>query len=91
MDFHGCRNLNITGCQIQAARTRGIRLSDCHVARITDCTIRSRDGDGTYVEPIAIDAGSEQIMILNNFLAKGSAGQSLPERKSTAIGGNVWT
>ncbi|HEV3143173.1 MAG TPA: right-handed parallel beta-helix repeat-containing protein [Gemmataceae bacterium] len=90
MEFRACRNVNLTSCQIHAARLRGIHLSECRVVRIADCTIRSREGDTSYVEPIAADLGSEPIMIVNNFLSGGSAGKSIPNRESVQAIGNVW-
>jgi parallel beta-helix repeat protein len=90
MDFHGCRNLNITGCQIQAARTRGISISNSNAVRITDCIIRGREGDDDYQAPIVADIASDPIMIVNNLLSAGRAGNVLPNLKSVHATGNVW-
>lgn len=75
VDIQRCENVSITGCQIIHARTRGIRVEESAVVRVADCTIRSRDKDDAFRVSVSADAKSRNVMVVNNFLAKGSDGE----------------
>jgi hypothetical protein len=83
----GCQNVNITGLQVLNARVRGIALANSNVVRIADSTIRGKMGDPTYQTAVAVDAQCAQVMVVNNFLGRGSAGAfALPRERGTASG-----
>lgn len=89
VELRECRNVSVTGCQIINARTRGIAMHDCHVVRVADCTIRGRDGDRSYRTPLAVDAGSRNLMVVNNLLGRGQDEEFRLPRESGAAAGNV--
>lgn len=78
IDIEGCENVNLTGCQVLGARTRGVRVRQSKVVRIAGCTIRPREGDPAYRAAIEVDAQSERLMIVDNFLVKGKDGDIVP-------------
>lgn len=89
IEVEGCENINITGCQVLGARTRGIRLRQSKVVRIAGCTIRPREGDKEYRAAIEADGQSERLMIVDNFLAKGKDGDVVPGNLVGREGRNV--
>lgn len=74
VEIEGCEAVNVTGCQIINARTCGIDLRRSHFVRIADCTIRGRENDTSYRLAIRVEGGCSKVMIVNNFLGKGSEG-----------------
>jgi polygalacturonase len=72
--MHDCQNVTMTGCQIINARERGILLSRCAVVRVAACTIRGRADDKSYRTPLAVEKDCRDVMIVNNFLGRGSDG-----------------
>src|SRR5262249_30066372 len=87
IDVQNCQNVNLTGCQIINARTRGVALHGCAVVRIADCTIRGRADDKMYLAPISVDKKCRNVMVANNFLSRGSDGEfRLPQEAGTAMG-----
>ncbi len=82
-----CQDVNVTGCQIVNARTRGIAIRGSSLVRVADSTIRGRLGDPNYRSALDIDGASRQILVVNNFLGKGSARElHLPEEVGSALG-----
>ena len=87
MELRGCHHVNIAGIQILGARERGISLEDCHVVRIADSTIRGTIGDNAYRAAITVDGKCANVMVVNNFLGRGSDGAfTLPAARGTATG-----
>ena len=89
IEVRGCQNVSLTGMQIINARVRGIALEGCSTVRIADCTIRGRAQDKSYRAAITMDKECRQIMVVNNFLGRGSDGAlQVPKEMGTA-GGNL--
>lgn len=87
IDVQNCQNVNLTGCQVINARTRGVSLHGCTVVRIADCTIRGQADDKTYLAPVSVDKSCRNVMVVNNFLGRGSEGEfRLPNEIGTAAG-----
>jgi hypothetical protein len=75
-----CTNVSVTGAQVIGARVRGMLVRGSRVVRVADCTIRPRPGDATYRAAVTVDGKSAQVLVVNNFLAKGGDGDlQLPE------------
>src|SRR5439155_10096485 len=90
IEVRGCQNVNTAAVQVLNARTRGIAVHNSSIVRIADCTIRGRAGDMGYQEAVSIDDQCRNVMIVNNFLARGSAGDfELPRERGTASGNVV--
>lgn len=89
IDLRGCRNVNLTGLQIVSARVRGIALDDCSTIRIADCTIRGRSDDKTFRSAVAVEKNCSQVMLVNNFLARGSEGPPTIPGEMGVMSGNV--
>ncbi len=85
----GCDTVNVTGCQILQARVRGILVKKSAVVRLADCTIRGREGEKTYRAAVAVDGASRQVLVVDNFLGKGSEGDLLLPKGAGAARGNV--
>jgi hypothetical protein len=84
-----CDTVNVTGCQIVNARARGILVKKSSVVRIADCTIRGRSEDKAYRAAITVDGRSSKVMVLNNFLGKGSDGDLLLPKEAGMASGNM--
>jgi polygalacturonase len=82
IEVRDCQNLNLTGLQILSARGRGIALENSSAIRVSDSTIRGAPDDARYRAAVTVDERCAQVMICNNFLARGSDGdfQLAPER-----------
>jgi nitrous oxidase accessory protein NosD len=89
IDLRDCQNVNITGIQIINARTRGISLDQCAVVRVADCTIRGTADDKNYRTAIALEKNCRQVMVVNNFLGRGSDGDFTLPRELGTTSGNV--
>ncbi len=70
----GCENVSVTGCQILGARVRGVWVKESRAVRVADCTVRPRKDDAGYKVAVEADGGSAPLLVVNNFLAKGSGG-----------------
>lgn len=87
VEVRDCRNVSVTGCQVINARGVGVAVHGSTGVRVADCTIRGRDGDKGYRAAVTVDKGSSQLMVVNNFLGRGSAGEfQLPGGQGTASG-----
>ncbi|MBI2806936.1 MAG: right-handed parallel beta-helix repeat-containing protein [Planctomycetes bacterium] len=87
MEIRGCHNVNIAGIQIINARGRGIALESCQTVRIADSTIRGTPDDKAYRAAVTVDGKCAQVMVVNNFLGRGSDGAfTLPAVRGTASG-----
>jgi polygalacturonase len=87
IEIRGCQNVNVTGCQVINARVRGIAVHSSTMVRIADCTLRGRQGDKTYRAALSADGDCRQLMVVNNFLGRGSDGDfSLPPELGSASG-----
>ena len=87
IELRGCQNVNITGIQILGARGRGIALESCSVVRVADSTIRGTPDDKAYRAAVTVDGQCANVMIVNNFLGRGSDGEfTLPAARGTATG-----
>jgi polygalacturonase len=82
-----CRNVSVTGCQVMGARVRGIDVKGGSVVRVADCTIRPHEGDKSFRAAIRV-ANCEPVMVVNNFVGKGSDG-ALILPNETSSSGNV--
>lgn len=88
MTFAGCSYASLTACQLLHVRRKGLRFRDCSVVRVGECTIRG--GGGDFDEPIEVNEGTRDVMIVNNFLSVGKRGRlSLGRRNDVRIDGNM--
>jgi hypothetical protein len=87
MEIRGCQNVNIAGIQILGARGRGIALENCQMVRVADSTIRGTPDDKAYRAALTVDGQCAQVMVVNNFLGRGTDGAfELPAARGTASG-----
>ncbi|HJT78549.1 MAG TPA: right-handed parallel beta-helix repeat-containing protein [Gemmataceae bacterium] len=87
VEIDGCHNVSLTGAQVIGARVRGVLVKGSTAVRVADCTIRPREGDATYRRAVEVDGASKQVLVVNNFLAKGSDGDlELPKGGGQAAG-----
>ncbi|HYT92622.1 MAG TPA: right-handed parallel beta-helix repeat-containing protein, partial [Gemmataceae bacterium] len=87
MEIRESTNVSVTGCQVINARGVGIAVHGSSVVRVADCTIRGRAADRTYRGALSVDGASSQLMVVNNFLGRGSDGEfRLPKRAGVASG-----
>jgi hypothetical protein len=87
MVIRGCENINVTGCQWLHARRRGLLIAASNRVRVAHGTITNRPGDGDYRAGITVDSASRQVMIVNNFVSRGSDGDvQLPASAGNASG-----
>ncbi len=87
MEIRGCRQVNVTGCQIVGARGRGIVVGDSSLVRIADCTIVGGAGEWTFRAALAVEGKCSQLMVVNNFLGQGVDGAfQLPAAVGTSSG-----
>jgi hypothetical protein len=86
-EVRDCQSVSLTGCQVLGARVRGIAIHNSSVVRIADCTIRGpRDAAG-YRTAIEVDSASRHVLVVHNFLGRGSDGDlRLPRDAGTADG-----
>lgn len=88
-EIRDCENVSATGCQIVNARVRGVVVHGSSVVRIADCTIRGHGGDKEYRAAVSVDATSRQVMVVNNFLGKGTDGELIIPKDGAVVQGNV--
>jgi parallel beta-helix repeat protein len=84
-----CENVSLTGCQILSARGRGVAVHGSSVVRVADCTVRGRAGDKAYRAAVVVDKGCTRVMVVNNFLGRGSDGELQLPKGSGVANGNV--
>jgi hypothetical protein len=89
LEVRDCQNVNVVGCQIINARTRGILVTGGLVIRIADCTIRGKSGDATYRAAIDVDPSATHVMVTNNQVARGSHGGLIMNKGSGTATGNI--
>jgi len=83
-------NISLTGCQLLGVRNRGVLVRGSSLVRIADCTIRPQADDKTLRAAVTVDDKSKQVMVVNNFLAKGIDGDlQLPQGAGSASGNVV--
>ena len=85
----GCENVSLTGCQVLGARRRGVLVRGSRVVRVSECTIRSRDGDAAYRAALVVDGDSRFVLAANNFLAPGPDGALLLPPAAGTASGNI--
>ena len=87
MEIDGCRDVSVTGVHVIGARTRGVLVTGSTAVRVADCTVRPRPDDRGYRAAVRVDEKSEHVLVVNNFLAKGSDGDlQLPDGAGHAAG-----
>ncbi len=89
LEVDGCQNLSVTGCQFLGACVRGISVGGSSMVRIADCTIRPRLRDAAFRAAISVDSKSSHVLVVNNFLAKGSEGELLLPAEVGKASGNI--
>src|SRR5262245_51094767 len=89
LEVRECQNVSLTGCQIVGARGRGVAVHGSSVVRVADCTVRGRANDNGYRAAVAVDRASSQVMVVNDFLARGRDGDLLLPMGSGVAAGNV--
>jgi parallel beta-helix repeat protein len=89
LEIDNCSNISLTGCQLLGARNRGVLVRGSSLVRIADCTIRPQADDQTFRAAVSIDDKSRHVMVVNNFLAKGSDGDLVLPQGSGTASGNV--
>jgi hypothetical protein len=87
VEIDGCRDVSVTGVHVIGARTRGVLVTGSTAVRVADCTVRPRPDDRGYRAAVRVDEKSEHVLVVNNFLAKGSDGDlQLPDGAGHAAG-----
>jgi len=87
VEIDGCTNVSVTGVQVIGARTRGVLVKGSSLVRLADCTVRPRADDAGYRAAVQVDGKSEHVLVVNNFLGRGSDGDLvLPEGAGQATG-----
>lgn len=82
-----CSHISVSGCQFLQVRRRGIRILDCQVVRVAECTVR---GGAEFLEAIQVNDATQTVMIVNNFLGVGSSGLlKFPQRRDVRAEGNL--
>jgi polygalacturonase len=89
LEVRECQNVSLTGCQILGARGRGVAVHGSSVVRVADCTVRGRPDDNAYRAAVTVDRASSQVMVVNNFLARGRDGDLQLPMGSGVAAGNV--
>lgn len=89
VEIDNCENVSLTGCQVLAARVRGVLVRNSRVVRVADCTIRPAEGDKDFKAAVSVDDRSKHVMLVNNFVGKGSDGDVLLPQGSGTASGNV--
>jgi polygalacturonase len=90
VEVRRCENVSLTGCQVIGARRRGVLVQQSAVVRVADCTVRARERDDTFRVSVSADGGSRHVLVINNFLARGSEGElQLPDDVGRASGNLV--
>jgi parallel beta-helix repeat protein len=89
VEVRECQNVSLTGCQILGARGRGVAVRGSSVVRVADCTVRGRAGDKAYRAAVTVDKGCTRVMVVHNFLGRGSDGELQLPKGSGVANGNV--
>ncbi len=87
--LESCQNVNMTGCQVLGARVRGIDVRGGSVLRVSDSTIRPRQGDETFQASVRVDEEARSVMIASCFVSKGKDGDVILPAKSGVASGDV--
>lgn len=87
MELRGCQNVNINAIQIIGARERGIALENCQIVRVAESTIRGTADDKTFRAALTVDEQCANLMVVNNFLGRGTDGEfKLPAARGMTAG-----
>lgn len=86
IELERCESVSLTGCQVIGARRRGVDVRDSRLVRVADCTVRGGDG---LRSAIRVDGKSRSVMVVNNFLARGSDGELRLPEGSGSVSGNL--
>jgi hypothetical protein len=89
LEIDNCSTISLTGCQLLGAYNRGVLVRGSSLVRIADCTIRPQAGDQTFRAAVSVDDKSRQVMVVHNFLAKGTEGDLLLPAGAGTASGNV--
>lgn len=89
IEISRCRNVNVVGCQVINGRVRGLTIADSSVVRVADCTLRGPEGDKAYRGPLAVEGKSNAVMVVNNFLDRGSDGAFKLPGEMGSMNGNM--
>jgi nitrous oxidase accessory protein NosD len=89
IEIHDCEGVSVTGCQVVNARSRGLLIRNSSVVRVADCTVRGRQDDAGYRAAVAVDAESSQVLLVNNFVGRGSDGAVVLPRHAGTASGNL--
>jgi parallel beta-helix repeat protein len=89
VDIEGCSNVSLIGCQLLGVRRRGLDVRGSSLIRIAGSTVQARPEDKTFRAAIRVDDRSRQVMVVNNFLGKGSDGELIMPEGAGNASGNV--
>jgi parallel beta-helix repeat protein len=89
LEIFDSREISVTGCQILDPVFRGIYLSDSKNTRINDNTILDRRATASMLESIRIAGASGAVVIRNNIIAKGTAGDSIVHGSGVTVSDNT--
>ena len=67
----------------------GVLVRNSRVVRVADCTIRPAEGDKEFKAAVSVDDRSKHVMLVNNFVARGSEGDVLLPQGSGTASGNL--
>ncbi|MBY0522963.1 MAG: right-handed parallel beta-helix repeat-containing protein [Gemmataceae bacterium] len=89
VEIDRCENVSLTGCEVLGARNRGVLVRDSSVVRVAGSTIRPRPDDRRYKASVSVEGKSTHVMIVNNFVGKGSEGDVQMAQGTGNAAGNV--
>ena len=89
VEVRDCENVSLTGCQVIGARGRAVAVHHSTAVRVADCTLRGRAADKGYRAAVTVDRASSRVMVVNNFLGRGSDGDLQMPKASGVAAGNV--
>lgn len=89
LEISGSQEISVTGCHLLGVRQRGVWVRGSSLVRLADCTIRPADGARAYRSAVAVDAQSNRVLLVNNFLGKGSEGAWLLPKAAGTEAGNL--
>jgi polygalacturonase len=89
VEVRECANVSLTGCQVIGARGRAVAVYGSSAVRVADCTLRGRPDDKGFRAAVTVDRASSRVMVVNNFLGRGSDGDLQLPKASGVAAGNV--
>jgi len=87
--FDGCKQVQLTGCQVINGRTNAVLLRDCANVNISGCTFMGANGDATYQSPLKFEKENTGVLVANCMLSKGGEGEWVMPKGVGIANGNI--